>query len=341
MQSVKPSAELITADNPYKKVELAGRICYKSEANITDDSCVKFVSKMLGNNHLAMLEHGVIHLKVVSDIADILDDLTIDPLTYKFLTYTRPDECPSGYLTGSLRGLKEFFDELKHNNMFDHQTSLDYLLNFLRKTYPEVFNDGVNTSITDNKFVVELSDAKFIEDIHSVVNNMPFTLDEKEEIFESIVTEHIHHTIKFVCDRGVSHELVRHRLCSFAQESTRYCNYSKDKFGSEITCIDPFFFDEPGKESLKLSWVNAMQSAEKEYLYMIKNGATPQEARTVLPNSLKTEIVVTASEREWQHIVDLRYIGVTGAPHPQMKEVMAYAVPILEEISDGRISGEV
>ena len=139
--------------------------------------------------------------------------------------------------------------------------------------------------------------------------------------------EHASITVKFTVDRGVSHELVRHRLASFAQESTRYCNYSKDKFGRELTFIKPCFFEEgTAKYS---AWVDAMKLAESFYLSMIDYGATPQEARSVLPNSLKTEVVMTANIREWRHILNLRAAGVTGAPHPQMLEVM---VPLLKEM---------
>ena len=136
------------------------------------------------------------------------------------------------------------------------------------------------------------------------------------------VIEHAAITVRFTCDRGVTHELVRHRLCSFSQESTRYANYAKEKFGNEITVIRPFFFEEdsPGFNV----WKNACLSAENAYLSLIQGGASPQEARSVLPNSLKTEIVVTANPREWRHIFDLR---CSPASHPQMRQVM---LPLLE-----------
>ena len=167
--------------------------------------------------------------------------------------------------------------------------------------------------------------------------------------------EHRSMSVKFTVDRGVSHELVRHRIASFAQESTRYCNYSKDKFGNEITVIDPVFFCDISKkrkeeilnvldgfymdnpinftdhERAYARWYDACRFAETEYFNMLELGCTPQEARAVLPNSLKTEIVVTANMREWRHILNLRAAGVTGKPHPQMLEVM---VPLLNELRD-------
>ena len=142
------------------------------------------------------------------------------------------------------------------------------------------------------------------------------------------VIEHVSMSVRFVIDRGVSHELVRHRLCAFSQESTRYCNYSKDKFGEEITVVEPLFWMPGG--SKYATWRAACCWAESAYFDLLKNGATPQQARSVLPNSLKTEIVVTANLREWRHILTLR---AGKAAHPQMREVM---VPLLAELK-GRI----
>ena len=142
--------------------------------------------------------------------------------------------------------------------------------------------------------------------------------------------EHSSLSVKFVVDRGVSHELVRHRIASFAQESTRYCNYSKDKFGNEITVILPCFFD-TGMSILSNSlvyqeWKSACECAEERYFNLLKMGATPQQARTVLPNSLKTEITITANYREWRNFFKLR---TAEASHPQMREV---TIPLLKEL---------
>jgi thymidylate synthase (FAD) len=137
------------------------------------------------------------------------------------------------------------------------------------------------------------------------------------------VIEHCNVTSKFICDRGVTHEIVRHRLAGYCQESTRYCNYGADKFGGEITFIDPWFWSDlvnPTAEQIACyaGWKAAMQGAESVYLAMIKHGATPQEARSVLPNSTKTELVMTANMREWRHFFKLR---TSRAAHPQMREV--------------------
>lgn len=141
--------------------------------------------------------------------------------------------------------------------------------------------------------------------------------------------EHASVTVKFVVDRGISHELVRHRLASFAQESTRYCNYSKDDFGSEITFIIPDYL-EYKSEGWSI-WKEAMKQAEDSYFKMLDFGLSPQQARAVLPNSLKTEVVMTANLREWRHFFKLRALGTTGKPHPQMLEV---AIPLLEDMKN-------
>ena len=134
-------------------------------------------------------------------------------------------------------------------------------------------------------------------------------------------------TVGFMCDRGVSHELIRHRLCSFAQESTRYCNYTKDKFNNELTFIIPCWVKRED-DSAYLEWKSLMQTIELMYNRLIKMGWTPEKARCVLPNSLKTEIVVKANIREWRHILKLR---TAPNAHPQMRELM---VPLLTELAD-------
>lgn len=139
--------------------------------------------------------------------------------------------------------------------------------------------------------------------------------------------EHYSFTVKFICDRGVSHELVRHRIASFAQESSRYCCYAKDKFGKELTFINPCFW-EPDSDNYA-RWFHEMDEAEKTYLAMIEDGATPEQARDILPTSIKTEIVMTANLREWRHFLKLRAEGVTGKPHPQMLEI---TIPLLKEL---------
>lgn len=148
-------------------------------------------------------------------------------------------------------------------------------------------------------------------------------------------------SVRFVCDRGVSHEFVRHRVFSFAQESTRYCNYSKDKFGNELTFIVPSWLDELelqryGAYHTQIRsnhpeevFVASANIAERAYKNLINNGWTPQQARQVLPNAIKTELVMTGFVSDWHHFFDLRALGTTGAPHPDAK---ALAEPLMHQL---------
>ena len=142
-------------------------------------------------------------------------------------------------------------------------------------------------------------------------------------------------------DRGVTHEVVRHRLASFAQESTRYCNYSQERFGSDVTYVDlrKGIMLDPKVSKLPVEtqgaiyreWVDACADAEMHYLRMLELGATPQIARTALNHSTKSELVMTMNIREWRHFFKLRAVGETGAPHPQMLEV---AAPLLKTLAE-------
>ena len=152
--------------------------------------------------------------------------------------------------------------------------------------------------------------------IKSIIKNKHFSVIEHHSI-----------SVRIICDRGISHEIVRHRIASYTQESTRYCNYIEGKFGGEITVIKPCFWNLSISEDIEKYkiWENAMNESEKNYNKLINLGATPQEARSVLPNSLKTEIVITMNLREWRHFFSLR---TTPNANPQMREI---AIPLLKE----------
>lgn len=149
------------------------------------------------------------------------------------------------------------------------------------------------------------------------------------------VLEHVSLSAYIVCDRGVSHELVRHRIASFTQESTRYCNYANDKFGNELTFISPA---EYMTETHYHIWLDAMQKAEEEYLTLIKDGASPQIARSVLPNSLATHVVMTANLREWRHFFKLR---CSKNAHPQMREIACMLLNNAEDMGFGIIFEDI
>lgn len=143
---------------------------------------------------------------------------------------------------------------------------------------------------------------------------------------ESVI-EHASATVKLVCCRGVTHELVRHRIASYSQESSRFCNYSKDKFGKEITVIEPPFPSTPEGQSQRIFWARAMEEAENKYFAMLNAGAPPEIAREVLPNALKTEIVTTFNAREWLHFFALR---MSKAAHPQIRQIAYLAFLLLQ-----------
>lgn len=269
----------------YKQIERVGRVCYKSEDKITEDSAKPFVDRMIKSGHNAMLEHGTVYLKFLWD-----------GKTCELCNQTLPCKLLDKYCINK---------------------------------YSIVNYNGNDIYITTNfRVLVEngwLDDLKYI--------------CEPTEYHERRVTVH------FVCDRGVSHEFVRHRVMSFAQESTRYCNYSKDKFGNELTFIKPCWFDSsliddtghwdantfyrmPTQSVEESAFLGTLLSAEKSYFNLLKCGWKPQEARAVLPNSLKTELVVTGFTSDWKHFFGLRAIGTTGAPHPQAKEL---AEPLMKE----------
>ena len=275
MKLIKPSFEIweqsAGLEGVYKQIEKVGRVCYKSEDKITEDSAKPFVDRMIKSGHGAMLEHGTVYLK---------------------------------------------FETLTHAEKY------------LNNKYSEVRTCYGSFYVTTNLRV--LVENGWLDDLQYIC--------EPTEYHERRVTVH------FVCDRGVSHEFVRHRVMSFAQESTRYCNYSKDKFGNELTFIIPCWLDIPtghyaycdidkiqlpeGEHKDIDAFLWTLNNAEKHYTLLINSGWKPQEARAVLPNSLKTELVVTGFTSDWNHFFDLRARGTTGAPHPQAKEL---AEPLMKE----------
>lgn len=168
-------------------------------------------------------------------------------------------------------------------------------------------------------------------------------LDDLQYICEPTKYHEKRITVRFICDRGVSHEFVRHRVFSFAQESTRYCNYSKDKFGNELTFIQPCYLNEAGlaqygpyhlvsrNKSPESIFICSLNNAEKDYLTLIESGWKAQEARAVLPNALKTELVMTGFVTDWQHFFDLR---CASNAHPQAREL---AIPLYDEFLNQKL----
>ena len=142
---------------------------------------------------------------------------------------------------------------------------------------------------------------------------------------ESMI-EHSSLSVLFTVDRGITHEIVRHRVASYAQESTRYNNYSNGKYGSEITVVKPFYLD-ASKIGYEI-WMKAMKEAEASYMGLLAAGMSAQEARAVLPTSLKAELNMTANYREWRHFLKLR---CGAGAHPQIREI---CLPLLDELHE-------
>lgn len=295
MRLIKPSFEIWEQssglEGVYKQIEKVGRVCYKSEDKMTEDSAKGFVERMTKSGHGAMLEHGTVYLKVTN------------------------------------KGLS--LDNYDKNQVEDKYISNPYSKVIFGKypkynSYKEKLEATQEVYITTNYRV--LVENGWLDDLQYIC--------EPTEFHAKRITVH------FVCDRGVSHEFVRHRVMSFAQESTRYCNYSKDKFGNEITFIKPCFLDDSKlalygpyhtvirDKSPESIFIASLNNAEKDYIDLIDLGWKPQEARAVLPNVLKTELVMTGFVSDWNHFFDLRARGTTGAPHPQAKEL---AEPLMKE----------
>ena len=338
MKIIKPSATLMEHNvTPYEFIEKVGRTCYKSEDFITDGSAERFVANLVKREHMAMLEHETLYFVVSNNFMfDLLDDMEVNNERLEFFNITILDDEDCSVISGSFRSFYDLFSKGYVSRPLEH------LKEILKFDFPIVFG----------KFEIA---EKYLKDglrfwrkrFYSKISCVRYGRTDFIYRFRKqpmVLFKHLTHTFKFVCDRGVTHEFVRHRVASFAQESTRYCNYSRDKFGNEITVIDPCFwssgnFEEEEKTKRQFQiWHQSCLQAESDYFALTALGATPQEARTVLPNSLKTELIVTATEEEWNHIVNLRYLGTTGAPHPQIKEVMGLAITDLVRETNERIT---
>lgn len=333
---------------PYQFIEKIGRTCYKSEDKITEDSAVKFVQGLCNRKHHAMIEHYWVHIKYTGVHEDLVNGLNMFARatcalfgdSYDIMKFVQVTRTYDTYISAPLR---VFFDMISAMGACDLNTDpihhlVDEMLSCVVNAFPEIFQSTAFSYRLTRHFTI-MEEDEFCDNLH-----LSMVEDYCEAFRTQELMKHKTHTVLFVCDRGVSHELVRHRPCSFAQESTRYCNYTQGKFDGEITVIEPFFFMPDGERVTTENWSerygawrHACEEAEKSYNRIIADGGTAQEARSVLPNSLKTEIIMTCNETEWQHIVNLRSKGTTGAPHPQMKEVMTPWYEELKTLSGGRV----
>ena len=267
MKLIEPSYEIIPQtpglEGIYKQIELAGRVCYKSEDKITEDSAKDFTDRMVKSGHLAMCEHGTVYLYIPVN-SPLYDKLYMEKMP--IVTFYSSNK----------------YSKLKTN--ISHKDTWRYYY------------------ITTNYRVIIENDR---------LNDLQY-LCEPTEYHEKRVT------VKFNHDIGCGREILRHRTASFANESTRYCNYIKDKFGNEITCLIPHFINEENE----LEFEEDLTIMENIYFKWIKKGYKAQDARGFLPLFTKSELVVTAFVSDWKHFFDLRTdIAKTGKPHPDLLQV--------------------
>ncbi len=281
------------------RIELCGRICYKSENRIDSDSAIPFVQKMAENGHNSVLEMGVVSLVITCATPAPIQALFY--LQPKFLQIDRLDTNRL-LLTGSIRTFREML-------LFHPEDAISRaIVLFLMHKHPYFFESLSITNEPEGTGGVTI-DKMALKDI--------------ERLEAPLCAKHRYLAVKFVVNRAVTHELVRHRPCTFLQESQRYCRYSADKFGNEVTFIKPVFFEEQSEEFAV--WKQSMEAMEAQYFRLLQT-SSPQAARTVLPNSCKTEIIVYANLLEWRHILSLR---TTPAAEPSMREVM---IPLSREL---------
>lgn len=323
MKIIKPSHNYMPHDcTPMQFIEKVGRICYKSTDKITDDSAVQFVKNLINRRHWAMLEHESIYLSFTGydNYKELLDTIHLIGHNLKFFNLTEVEN-EMYVFSGNLRSFYELFEL---SQCIKTSSIIINIYDIVSHAYELIYSDlNLSGEKVETADVILYTREEFIQ---------------KYKNHRNVLFQHLTHTVKFVCDRGVSHELVRHRPCSFAQESTRYCNYSKDKFDKQITVILPCFYDTNTEDIQYKTWKHSCEVAEYAYFKLLNYGSTPQQARDVLPTSLKTEIIITTTEEEWQHIVNLRSKGTTGAPHPQMVEIMTPCFEELKDITNNRIN---
>lgn len=291
-----------------RRIERIGRVCYKSEDKITDTSAETFVGNIIKRNHGAVVEHGsllfMMNWETNAEIQHHVHYLESTFGVKNFLRFTSDFATDRYIVSGNVRAWREFIENcgkyLPTIPAYTYSVICDY-----PKLFPEYAN-GV------------------LESMANLFRGLrPITVDELQTDVE--IQVHYDISILFTCDRGVTHEIVRHRPASYAQESTRYCNYTLGKFGTEITVVKPSWCEEDSEAYYE--WQTSCENAETRYFWMVNElGCTPQEARSVLPTSTKAEIVMTAPVGEWQHFFNLR---TSSAAHP---DIRALAIPAQSDL---------
>lgn len=304
MKIIKAGFEILPRDGQRGNlgmIELAARTCYKTEDAIKDGSKERIVSMLISKNHAAMLEHGdyiflVDDYKILDNVAYCLHRHEKDT-GHRIRLYIT-DAASRPIISGNVRAWRELMEA---NTMAAWYFSAAIDPIYIGDIVPE------EERIVDGR----------IHQIHYA--------DLKGALEQRV---HLRQTVRFTVDRGVTHEFVRHREMSFAQESTRYCNYAKDRFGNEITVIEPCFLAE-GSEEYGL-WKRQCMTAETAYVTLLNMGLKPEEARGVLPTSTKADLIMTGTLGQWLDFFRLRALEATGPAHPQAVEV---ARPLLTQMA--------
>jgi thymidylate synthase (FAD) len=342
---IDQSYEEIRETNKLKLIELVGRTCYKSEDKITDESHIKFVEGMIKSGHTAMLEHAVFTFK--TNIPSVASLMSLS--NFAHVTVQEVDNDWRYFVSinlTALRQLVQYMTSIWHieamkgygvdtKNLYANTVApIDYALvalmcDCVTEQYPVLLADLNVEKQGWFKFRDNLYDKYKI----TLINELP-----KGVSLHDYLT-HTHKTIKFTTNRGVSHELVRHRPISIAQESTRYVNYM-----TGVKVIDPTpgirldtateDFDEKQLEKAYVTWLEAIEASVEAYQALVTQGLAKNMARSVLPNSLKTEIVMTANMYEWLHIFSLR---CASTAHPEMRIAM---IPVMLDLMDGIMEWE-
>ena len=286
-------------EDTLKHIERCGRVCYKSEDKITQGSAEKFVKSVIKRGHEAVLEHAsfivdVSH-PVYRDLRERIEMLEDSIGFQSFLRFSADWKIDRFIVSGNVRAWRDFLRA--HGRMTPKWSLPNFMEDFL-KSQGILFEDILEE--------VAVSQYRWVDSRFNLITPAELVTDREKLI-------HWEETYLFTCDRGVSHEIVRHRPAGYCQESTRYCNYG---LNGEVAVIKPSFLEED--TPAYHHWENACKVAEHDYCNMLINGCTPQEARAVLPNSLKTEVVMSTYMMEWRHFLELR---CAKAAHPQMREV--------------------
>ena len=281
-----------------RQIESRGRVCYKSEDKITPESATGFVKRAIESGHNTVLEMAVFHLVVeFTTHWDCLDFLAVGVTPFISASYLGGNEMDTLLVSGNVRAFRE-------TGALENKVC-DEILFFLSSIHPALFS-GVPKKAKPTLF------------FHWGVNAIRFATPE--ELMGK--PKHTYVCVRFVTSRDVTHQLVRYRRASPLQESQRYCNYTANRFGNSVTFIRPCWYIE-GSEEYKL-WAQQCSDAEKMYFRLAELGSS-EKARTVLPNSTKSELLIYADLEEWQHIFNQRVSPHAYAP---TRELLA---PLYEE----------